>query len=635
MSSRTCELLIGALALAGCGSGERRTIDVCGRGDRPELADALTGGQLVVEVLDEDGDVVSRGEAPAGEAQKIDLDFAGGERVRVSGRDAGGAEVAIGEAALGGGGACVCLALTRQAAAACGGLDCVVDGGQCSFLDSETGDPAGIRTAALDVARDTVLVAADPDESHASDASLPVERAQSVGLVWFDLEALPVSSIIDGAELELMWDPPAPGRPPRPLSVHRVAEPWSEDATWNQRSPGDAWSTPGCGAGACDDAPLARMGTDGGVTSNRVPLGLSIAGWLDPEQNRGLAVRSEGNPTALIDGAARLLVSFHLPDDDIEAPTAQPICGNGLVEGDEECDDGDQEDSDACTGCRIATCGDGVVRTGVEECDHGGAPDDACDSMCIVCADPDATASFIGSTGHCYNLYLSPIVRHYGGAEEYCDQHAHGQLASLGTPKETAEVIAGLQVPSTTPLWIGLSDRDSEGVWVWASGFGTGAYDNWAGTEPSDGPGEDCVTLIDGQWDDIGCSVDRGFLCERQAWSAGNGGSAYRVIRKMDSWEDAELVCEAAGAHLAALTTQAESDLFVDLLPTTGTDGFIGLGELFTDGVLAWVTGEAADYTRFPTPPDLDGDQFCVFLDPTGWLPTGCSRLRRFVCESD
>ncbi len=49
MWSRIYELSLAGLALAAaCGANDRRTIDVCGRGDRPELADALAGGSLSV-----------------------------------------------------------------------------------------------------------------------------------------------------------------------------------------------------------------------------------------------------------------------------------------------------------------------------------------------------------------------------------------------------------------------------------------------------------------------------------------------------------------------------------------------------------------------------------------------------------
>ncbi len=48
------------------------------------------------------------------------------------------------------------------------------------------------------------------------------------------------------------------------------------------------------------------------------------------------------------------------------------LCGDGvLVDGAEECDDGNDDDTDACVGCKLATCGDDVTHSGVEECDDG------------------------------------------------------------------------------------------------------------------------------------------------------------------------------------------------------------------------------------------------------------------------
>ena len=107
-------------------------------------------------------------------------------------------------------------------------------------------------------------------------------------------------------------------------------------------------------------------------------------------------------------------------------------------------------------------------------------------------------------------------------------------------------------------------------------------------------------------------------------------------MRPLESFPEAELVCEASGAHLAAPNTAEEYAVMRDALPLAGTDGFFGLGELDTDGELAWVTGEPVDFEAFATPPLLAGDQFCTYIDrDDGWLVTGCSRLRRFICESD
>ena len=64
-----------------------------------------------------------------------------------------------------------------------------------------------------------------------------------------------------------------------------------------------------------------------------------------------------------------------------------PCCGNGATEAPEQCDDGNTVDTDACrNNCQLAVCGDGVVRTGVEQCDLGAnnsnAPDAACRTDC-------------------------------------------------------------------------------------------------------------------------------------------------------------------------------------------------------------------------------------------------------------
>ena len=64
------------------------------------------------------------------------------------------------------------------------------------------------------------------------------------------------------------------------------------------------------------------------------------------------------------------------------------ICGNGVVEAayGEECDDGEGNgQAEPCTPeCRVAVCGDGLVRQGVEECDLGNQNDDyhLCTSAC-------------------------------------------------------------------------------------------------------------------------------------------------------------------------------------------------------------------------------------------------------------
>jgi cysteine-rich repeat protein len=72
-------------------------------------------------------------------------------------------------------------------------------------------------------------------------------------------------------------------------------------------------------------------------------------------------------------------------DDDACTTTCRPArCGDGALQADEGCDDGNDNPYDACTNaCVAATCGDGVVRAGVEACDDGNTSDeDGCTTAC-------------------------------------------------------------------------------------------------------------------------------------------------------------------------------------------------------------------------------------------------------------
>jgi cysteine-rich repeat protein len=78
--------------------------------------------------------------------------------------------------------------------------------------------------------------------------------------------------------------------------------------------------------------------------------------------------------------------------DDEEVPRTPPdigdLCGNGDVDEDEECDDGNLNPQDGCLpNCTEAQCGDGVVQltpaSAAEECDDGNRVNgDSCSNMC-------------------------------------------------------------------------------------------------------------------------------------------------------------------------------------------------------------------------------------------------------------
>ncbi|MBK8261956.1 MAG: DUF4215 domain-containing protein [Nannocystis sp.] len=63
---------------------------------------------------------------------------------------------------------------------------------------------------------------------------------------------------------------------------------------------------------------------------------------------------------------------------------ALPGCGDGIVQPGEECDDGNQSNNDACLStCKAAKCGDGIIHQGAELCDDGNLSNtDACLTTC-------------------------------------------------------------------------------------------------------------------------------------------------------------------------------------------------------------------------------------------------------------
>jgi cysteine-rich repeat protein len=67
-------------------------------------------------------------------------------------------------------------------------------------------------------------------------------------------------------------------------------------------------------------------------------------------------------------------------------PAPAPICGNGVVEAGEACDDGNDVDTDECLAtCVAASCGDGFVYADVEACDDGNlVSDDGCSADCVL-----------------------------------------------------------------------------------------------------------------------------------------------------------------------------------------------------------------------------------------------------------
>jgi cysteine-rich repeat protein len=165
------------------------------------------------------------------------------------------------------------------------------------------------------------------------------------------------------------------------------------ETTWRKVGPVGATGLTGAkgvagGQGAAGAAgTTGAAGADGaqGAAGAKGDPGVSAFGDLS-----GLKCARGGNQTGTIQIAwgtgnvARLRCV--LPGDG-------PVCGDGVTEGGEACDDGNGDPTDSCTNqCHTPSCGDNVVQSG-EECDSGGVNSTTCDANCTTAYCGDGTTN--------------------------------------------------------------------------------------------------------------------------------------------------------------------------------------------------------------------------------------------------
>ncbi len=130
----TATVLASACGTGGDGSTAR--IDVCGRGDRRQLADALAGGTLALTFRGADGQVLLLREAAADSPDLLPVALpAGTTSVDIEGLTDLGTVVATGTGAVLGSRACVCLALIEDFDFVCSEVSCTQEEASCSFFD--------------------------------------------------------------------------------------------------------------------------------------------------------------------------------------------------------------------------------------------------------------------------------------------------------------------------------------------------------------------------------------------------------------------------------------------------------------------------------------------------------------------
>lgn len=118
-------------------------------------------------------------------------------------------------------------------------------------------------------------------------------------------------------------------------------------------------------------------------------------------------------------------------------PPPPPVCGNGELEMDEQCDLGVMNDDagECTTTCTVAFCGDGEVFGGVETCDDANQiPNDGCDNACGVVLTFPAHPRLVSGFVHTCALSAAGAVRCWGSSDAMVGhgQMGYGSLDAVG-----------------------------------------------------------------------------------------------------------------------------------------------------------------------------------------------------------
>lgn len=152
-------------------------------------------------------------------------------------------------------------------------------------------------------------------------------------------------------------------------------------------------------------------------------------------------------------------------------------------------------------------------------------PDDACaggrrydelaggdlGGRCLSLECPASYAAIIPDSGSRYRVVDQPLP--WTDAQRDCADDGGGtHLVTIGSELERS----GVRTLFGDDVWIGLSDRVTEGTFRWVAGAAS-PFTAWAGGQPDDATGdEDCVEqkrMMSG-WHDEPCTELRAYVCE-------------------------------------------------------------------------------------------------------------------------
>ncbi|XP_041458281.1 macrophage mannose receptor 1-like isoform X1 [Lytechinus variegatus] len=256
----------------------------------------------------------------------------------------------------------------------------------------------------------------------------------------------------------------------------------------------------------------------------------------------------------------------------------------------------------------------------------------------------------------------------------------NGRLAIINDKYEQAYLasLMGAIYFYTFDYWIGLSDTDIPGTYLWVDGSHP-TLSAWAPTQPDPYLG-DCVALVSagngagsnvaGLWFDERCYKEHNYICERPVDGTtdtpytqapvtnpsnigctddnaiGYGSNCFIPFERNPieqiSWASARTYCRGMGGDLASFQSKEEEAYivshYIPIDPETAKYGFwTGLNDQSRESGFQWSDGSPLVYLNWESgePNDYSGSEDCgeMYFSGRGWNDLSCSATRSFLCK--
>nr|XP_006816218.1 PREDICTED: uncharacterized protein LOC102809517 [Saccoglossus kowalevskii] len=208
------------------------------------------------------------------------------------------------------------------------------------------------------------------------------------------------------------------------------------------------------------------------------------------------------------------------------------------------------------------------------------------------------------------------------------------------------------------PLWIGLNDQSTEGVYRWTDGTPV-VYTRWGDGEPSKDSGEGCVRMeLSGSWNDTLCSSTGIAMCKYwtgtqpttpkpshgscptgSTWiEYANHCYSFAGVQERKSWPEASYECQRIDGYLVTIHSEAENQYIQSRINENNNNIWIGLTRTQLGG-FEWVDKSPLAYDHWGDgePNFINSEENCGEMrsNSGNWNDVDCylSYGLGFVCK--